>query len=91
MIELKLILLISIGCLAIFEWSGIVQYAQWVWYHPQPIKRWKPFDCGTCMTLWVSLGVFLYIDYHWWAILYACANYGISIIINKTFERITKK
>lgn len=96
MIDYKIMLFVSLACLTFAEWSGVIDIIK---YYINKIRkrhhtswiRLKPFDCAKCLTLWVSLAIFIHLDYKYWAILYAFANSGLTIIINKAFERIAKK
>lgn len=79
---------ISLACLMFSEWSGVIQWIKWysLWD-----GRLKPFDCAMCMSFWVSLVLFLTLNYSYWSILYAFANAGITVLINAIYERITAR
>ncbi len=89
MADYKLMILISLACLTFAEWSGIVQW--FIWRIGKVNKRIKPFDCAMCLSFWTTLCIFIYLHYEWWSILYAFANSGLTVLINKVYERLTKK
>ena len=88
MTDLKIMILIGLASLSIAEWSNIIPLIKW-WLR---IKgRIKPFDCAMCLTFWNTLGLFIYLHYGYYSILYAFANMALTILINKVYERLCRK
>lgn len=88
MVDFKIMFLTSLACLTFAEWSGVIdKFKYWLTWE----RRLKPFDCAMCLTLWVSLAIFIHQGYGAWSTLYAFANSGLTILINKAYERISAK
>lgn len=47
--------------------------------------RYRPFDCESCLSLWITGIYYLYIGQYWQSVLFAGLAYFISGLISKLF------